>query len=425
MSINGPSSHYIQSEKNISDLTSIVVNKANELKLTHDLEKLTALVTLAATSVLKNPTPYLKGEKIISPQQYEKIQVKFEKIRTKVHEQAAKEQLKLESKSKLMNAMLKRLRGLNVDLNNPAAVKSLMTDFYQVMGCVASYRKWEKGDVVQGPHPKLPNYEVAKVITNAKGLQIVVLVPFPAPTDKSVPPIFCCRGTTSNPHNLLDDMNAHIGQYSLQESLQEIGSTLHDVSKRFGPVIISGHSLGGAIAQGLAAEFCDHCSPEGNPMIKATYHFNAPGVGKEVAKQYKEKISKLEAGKQPRVYAFRHIGDMVSWAGGSHIPATETNEIGEVSLKRFLVPETYIKTVHCWQKTVSEIGNVRTLKPTRLLKVTRSISERIRLFFSKIFKYFISSRISKARERDEQADIVTDFMHERLNPLKNVKKMSR
>lgn len=76
------------------------------------------------------------------------------------------------------------------------------------MGCEVSYGNWQEGAVILGPHPQLPNYRVHEVIKNKYGLQMIVLTPdLPlSESNKDFPPIFCCRGTTSNLHNIIDDM---------------------------------------------------------------------------------------------------------------------------------------------------------------------------------------------------------------------------
>ena len=397
---------------NISVIQNIVLKKAIAHELVADLEKVTKFVTLAAAAVLSNITPYLAGETKISERECKLIEDEFEKIRERLNKKAYEQEEKLKSKIALMGDMLDKLRNREVNFEDPVAVANMREDFYQVVGCVAAYRKWKVGDQIKGPRPNLPDFKVDRVIKNKKGLQIVVLVPDPSPSDKSIPPILCCRGTRipPNPHNLVDDMNDHIGQYSLEESKDEIGQKLAEVAEKYGPAVISGHSLGGAIAQNITTEFCDRQTPTGSTLIGATYHFNSPGVGEEVATLYEQKIEKMAAEIQPKVYAYHHAGDVVSLAGGPHIKATVTKEVGEFySFADFFSPIINLKVAHCWTKLVSEF-KTQIVLPTRLRKVTQFVSERIRMLVSAIFKQFLLYRISQERLQKDTAKKITEAL---------------
>ena len=49
-------------------------------------------------------------------------------------------------------------------------------------------------------------------------------------------------------------MSHYIGQYSFQDSKDEIVKVMKEVTKEYGSAVVTGHSLGGAIAQAITAQ---------------------------------------------------------------------------------------------------------------------------------------------------------------------------
>jgi pimeloyl-ACP methyl ester carboxylesterase len=74
------------------------------------------------------------------------------------------------------------------------------------------------------------------------------------------------------------------------------------------PVIVTGHSLGGALAQLTAAHFPDR--------VARVVTFNAPGIAAEEVKRF------AAAKDQPQVTHHRELADIVSEAGEAHLPGS-------------------------------------------------------------------------------------------------------
>ena len=142
-------------------------------------------------------------------------------------------------------------------------------------------------------------------------------------------------------------MNKHIGQYSFEKSDNQILQTLTEVTKKYGSAVVTGHSLGVAIAQVMTAKFCGLTNPSSEqPLIKSTYHFSAPGVGQVIASEYKNKLKNLPKERQPHVASYYHTGDVVVMAGGEHLEPNTRTELGNISFGDFLSPLALIRKAH-------------------------------------------------------------------------------
>ncbi len=186
-------------------------------------------------------------------------------------------------------------------------------EFYRICGSQISYEHWKPGESIG-----YLGYHVDEVIRNTKGLKIVVLVS----NEKNRPPILCCRGTRGR-QNLRDDLEMNIGKYGYTPSSKQIEEKIKALNTKYGPVVLTGHSLGGAHAQMIAAHLTAHTD------IKEVYHYNSPGVGKK----YADMFEKAKKGKEPPpiVYSVRHQNDLIYHAGGRHITADHTIKYRNVS----------------------------------------------------------------------------------------------
>ena len=268
-----------RSNINILMLKNVAFEKIKQHKASADeLNEIEKLVHLAAISVLGDINPYLYGSKQLNDKQIENISNEYEKIKLQIGKKAKETEVKCTLRAQKVAIMIDKLRNRPIESSNSEDMNKRLKEYYHIMGCFVSYGKWKKGHEFETPHPNLPNYEVREIIKNSKGLQIVVLTPKgDVPDGVNMPPIFCCRGTvSSNLHNVLDDMNNHIGQYSFEQSEEQIREVLNDVTNEYGPAVISGHSLGGAIAQVMTTAFCDQENDWDQPLINSTYHYNAP-----------------------------------------------------------------------------------------------------------------------------------------------------
>ncbi len=343
---------FVESNYNLIVLQNLITQKVNEETSIEKTEKIEQMVMQAAINVFKNIGKdinlYLYGIEEISQSQCEKIENEFQKIKLNLDKKKEYQSIK----ASLFKIMIGKLRSSDIDAASFESSKpKLLEDYYQIMGCKFAYAHWEKGDIISGPHAKLSDYEVYEVISNKKGLQIIVLKPL----DETSAPIICCRGTTKhNLHNLVDDFNKNIGQYSLEDSKEHILTTLQQVAQKYGPVVIAGHSLGGAIAQHLTAEYCDQKTSSGQPLIKSTYLYSAPGPGKEAAEKYEQKRKNLPEDKRPKVFEYYDSRDVVVLAGGSHLKADIIYQRGGFSVFDFLSPATMVRQAHGWSQLISE-----------------------------------------------------------------------
>jgi pimeloyl-ACP methyl ester carboxylesterase len=190
-------------------------------------------------------------------------------------------------------------------------------EYYQIIANTVAYAEWNIGDILEDPTYEGAKYKVQDVIKNNKGLQIVVLAPL-GKTDPPNPPIFACRGTL-NMANVVDDLGKVIGKQGLMPSFSQIEQQLEELTEKYGSAVICGHSLGGAIAQILTAKYCDRLTAEGKPWVKKCIHFNAPGCGKKITKEYATKKRGLED--PPEIIAWHQGKDIVYKAGGPHLEA--------------------------------------------------------------------------------------------------------
>jgi pimeloyl-ACP methyl ester carboxylesterase len=388
------------------------------------LEQLNALVTQATLNVLGDMAlSYKLGKKRLSEKQIKKIGIEFENLKAKVNQtaKAAADYQALTAHQYM--AMISRIRERQMAPAEDEKLfkETLLADYYQVMGCIVSYGEWKEGETVLGPGHGLPDYKVHKVIKNEQGLQIVVLEPL---TKAGIPasPIFCCRGTTANLHNFLDDLNHHIGDYSFQASREEIGKTLQKLAENYGPAIITGHSLGGAIAQLITATFGDRKTTTGKPQIEAVHHFCAPGVGQQAANRFR----KIPKESRPKVYQYYHARDIVPLAGGPHLPTDKITLIGSVKITDFLSTQL-IQWAHSWTQLISESRKVK-FKATSLKQPKREFAqlwlEGIRRKISSIAQKIIRKKIESEKKLKETITTLQSFLESKENIRSDVVRQS-
>lgn len=353
---------------------------------------------------------YIQGKSRLTDKQIKSILTCSKKIQDKLEKRHAS----LEKKSlKKAESMEKHIGQIQHEIaKDPGKKAQGLTDYYQVMGCQAAYRiDLKQGDKVPGPYPDT-SYTVQQVVSNKRGFHVVFLVP-DKPCPKEFSPIVCCRGTIPpDTKNLVDDlMTNSIGEWSYESSRGEVRSAFQKVAEEFGPAVITGHSLGGAIAQLITADFCSEPKISGQHFIKEVYHFNAPGVGTEMASSYKEQLKKLDQEYHPKVFAYRHHDDVVSLSGGSHLKATEKIVLGEKNLSWKEVINPNVKSAgkaHSLRKRVSQYEHFdsKGAKPAGL-KNWHRFAEKGRKMLGTLFSKAVGNKVMV---RDDSITKITKFV---------------
>jgi len=162
-------------------------------------------------------------------------------------------------------------------------------------------------------------YERKQVVESAAtGFQVTLFMPViemrgksadPAslglPADLRLRPVLAFRGTDGGP-DIADDANpAGIGSFQFAMHEEEIGGLIAKANgSGQGAPDLTGHSLGGALAQRAAARFTGE--------IHDIVTFQAPGIGADAAKVGEEHTSTH----------YMMARDLVSSAGGAHTPGT-------------------------------------------------------------------------------------------------------
>lgn len=83
------------------------------------------------------------------------------------------------------------------------------------------------------------------------------------------------------------------------------------ISQAGGKVVVTGHSLGGALAQHAASAFTG--------SISKVVTFQAPGISQEQVRQFNNNVNDMEEDERPEVVHHLATGDIVDLAGGKHI----------------------------------------------------------------------------------------------------------
>lgn len=182
--------------------------------------------------------------------------------------------------------------------------------YYQAFAAASYYKEFEIDQIIE---TSFGRFSITALVENNEGLRALYFEPI---DDLTHAPILSVRGTDcSHIGNVLDDLHSSIGSLAFQSGKEELFDLLLKSSLKFpAGCLIVGHSLGGAIAQQMAAAFVK----EG--FIKQVYYFNSPGVGLNVVNTFITSCLQLEI--LPEIIEVRHENDLVSFFGGDHLPLT-------------------------------------------------------------------------------------------------------
>lgn len=367
--------------------------------------------TIAIAKVLGNHTEeYLNGSKRLTDKQVRTILSTSKKIQGKLEKRVKSLDKKSEKKAAAMEKNIAHIQ--HQIAKDPIKKAEGLVDYYQIMGCQAAYRgDLKKGDKIPGPYPET-SYTVQEIVSNKRELRILFLVP-DKPCPKEFSPIVCCRGTIPpDTKNLIDDlMTASIGEWSYESSRGEVRAAFQKVAGEYGPAVITGHSLGGALAQMITTDFSGEPKLTGQHFIKEVYHFNAPGIGKERATQFKEELETLDKQFHPKVFSYRHQNDIVSLAGGSHLKATSKVVLADKELSWKEVADPSMKAAgkaHSLRKMVSQFEHFHSkgMKPTAL-KNWHRFAEKGRKVLGVVFGGMVGNKL---KARDDNISKINRFV---------------
>lgn len=369
------------------------------------------VVANAAVLSLKNYKAYLDGSKKLTQDQLLKIHKKASELVDVAREILVAEANTLPVALATEKAvdLLRESKPLEGE-SQKEFKKNLMQNFYYVMGLQVAYGKWDKGAIIKGPHEGMADYQVQEVVTHPHGLQIVVLIPINKtdPSEKAAP-IFCCRGSCTI-HNLFDDLGSIVGSYAFYPARELIKKSLLEMGDKYGPVVLTGHSLGGAICQLIASHYCDTRVDKGHSVIKEVHMYNTPGVGKKIARQYAVKKETLAPENRPEIYYARHIHDIVSLGGGPHIEIDFHRDIGEWNLSA--KPHRMVKEViaaHSRINLISTYATSRTMSAgKKLLQLILNLTHKTA---GRLLRIFVAQMMYEQNIYNHSSDQVRRFMH--------------
>lgn len=203
------------------------------------------------------------------------------------------------------------------DANNPNAVPYIAGDImYEQLAHRFAYRdSFTKEDHdwlhVQG-------LEARNVIKGKNGFSMVAFVPLPG-FDGKRRPVLAFRGS-DDAKDMLDDFSSHgVGSAQMAGNEGLIGAALVGLQGFAKEPAVTGHSLGGALAQMAAARFPD--------LVAKVVTFQSPGISAGMAHHVEDANKKSQAAGKGDTVVSHHYevkGDLVGHTGEALTP-------GEVS----------------------------------------------------------------------------------------------
>ena len=129
------------------------------------------------------------------------------------------------------------------------------------------------------------------------------------------------RGTADMAGALTDADPQQVGHHQFKENA---GKILALIQQGGGKVDVTGHSLGGAVAQITAAHYTKN--------IGRVTTFQSPGINKATVKMFSENMKKMKKGDRPDVNHHTVKNDLVSKAGQENLPGVVyEHDMGEIN----------------------------------------------------------------------------------------------
>jgi hypothetical protein len=123
-------------------------------------------------------------------------------------------------------------------------------------------------------------------------------------------PVLTFKGTDkSKTGDVLADVDPiAVGFTAFKLKQQEIGDLIRQAGEK---IVVTGHSLGGALAQHAASAFTG--------SISKVITFQAPGISQEQVRQFNNNVNQMEEDERPEVAHHIATHDVVDLAGGKHL----------------------------------------------------------------------------------------------------------
>lgn len=317
--------------------------------------------------------------------------------------------------------------------------------FLEILTKSLIYREMETGTIIPAPRyddpEKLEFYKVEKTIVTAKGFTAALLVP--VMQDSKSPKILTISGSNFHPtgvdtlSSIIEDMKWTLGEGAYISAEKEIKALMKQTED--GSLIVTGHSLGGTLAQYITGLF-----PE---KVQRLITYNAPGVNSWINHVFNTKAQKLDHNIKIDIY--QTAWDVVHEAEYPHLgyDLGYNHKKVKLSLTRFLLdnvlttlPHTYLclSNPNNIDVAVDTFG-ITSLKPVDLKNrtwhkyhayqmepylnnLTRDILEVFRKTigclstpFLELWRSFYRSLVSTRAKPSELVDNDEEFKEQRIN----------
>jgi hypothetical protein len=196
-----------------------------------------------------------------------------------------------------------------VDENAAAKVKSEDV-VYELMAHKLAYKGINGIPEAMGDWLETQGYERAwRGSVQGSGLFCGLIMP-KAENIGVKPPVLTFKGTTpSMSGDVLADVDPVSVGFTAFKAKQKAIQAL--IAQAGGKVVVTGHSLGGALAQHAASAFTSN--------VSKVVTFQAPGISQEQTRQFNQNVGALDEEDRPEVVHHLATGDIVDLAGGKHL----------------------------------------------------------------------------------------------------------
>jgi hypothetical protein len=249
----------------------------------------------------------------------------------------------------------------------------------------SAYMPFQEGDIIK-TSGNLPDYKLATILENKNGLRALYFVPLRKGTEKIDPdasPILSFRGTVPRIlENVKDDLRTTIGSAAFKASRNEIKELINNKAFKEGVTLV-GHSLGGALAQRVAAEFV----MDGN--IKNVSHYNAPGVSPHIFEKYNKGLNALKISRKtpPTVTNTYDKNDIIRHAG-IHLPSTERHIFN--SKRRADVAHSMNTIINTTLEEGSKPAKNTNLHKKQITSITKRSFNHVRVIINPMLRVAVS-----------------------------------